>query len=80
MSAISGAVIGATVGGVAGVLINLGITKLEAIRYEERIREGSILISVHDINDREVQHVKGIFKAEGADDIAAFHAATGDSV
>jgi hypothetical protein len=79
MSAISGAAIGATVGGVAGVLIGLGITKIEADRYEARIRAGSILISVHDISDREVKHVRGIFNDEGADDIAAFRVAAGNN-
>jgi hypothetical protein len=78
MSAIGGATIGATVGGVAGVLINLGITKLEADHYEAHIRAGSILISVHDINDQEINHVKRIFSEEGANDIAEFRLAAGD--
>jgi hypothetical protein len=79
MSAISGAAIGAAVGGVAGILIGLGIAKSEADRYEERIRSGSILISVHQINDREVRLVKGIFSGEGAEDIVAIPAAPGDA-
>lgn len=47
MAALSGAAVGAAVGGIAGALIGLGIPEYEAKRYEGKIRDGRILISVH---------------------------------
>jgi hypothetical protein len=70
MAALSGAAIGATVGGLTGTLIGLGIPEFEAKRYEGKIREGRILISVHAIDGKEVSRVKDIFKQEGAEDIS----------
>jgi hypothetical protein len=46
LAALSGAAAGATVGGITGGLIGLGIPELEAKRYENRLAEGNILISV----------------------------------
>src|SRR5439155_10866804 len=36
-----------TLGGIAGALIGLGIPEYEAKRYEGRVRNGGILLSVH---------------------------------
>src|SRR5688572_11489129 len=47
MAALGGAAVGGTVGGITGALIGLGIPEYEAKRYEGKIREGGILISVH---------------------------------
>ena len=75
MAALSGAAIGATVGGVAGGLIGLGIPELEAKRYEGKIKEGNILISVHTDNSDEIAKAKDIFTKAGAQDICT----TGES-
>jgi len=69
IAALSGAAIGATVGGVAGGLIGLGIPELEAKRYEGKIKEGNILISVHAENSAEITRAKDIFTKAGAQDI-----------
>lgn len=69
MAALGGAAIGAAVGGVAGGLIGLGIPELEAKRYEGKIQEGNILISVHTESSEEVAKAKEIFAACGAEDI-----------
>ena len=69
IAALSGAAIGATVGGVAGGLIGLGIPELEAKRYEGKIKEGNILISVHTENSEEITRAKDIFTKAGAQDI-----------
>ena len=71
MAALSGAAIGAAAGGVAGGLIGMGIPELEAKRYEGKIKEGNILISVHTENSDEISRAKDIFKAAGAQDICA---------
>lgn len=68
-----GAVAGA--GGIAGALIGLGIPELEAKRYEGKIKEGNILISVHTANSSELGRAKDIFAQAKAQDICA----TGES-
>ena len=69
IAALSGVAIGATVGGIAGGLIGLGIPELEAKRYEGKIKEGNILISVHTDNSAEISRAKDIFTKAGAEDI-----------
>ncbi len=70
MSALAGVAAGATAGGLAGLLIGLGVPEYEAKRYENRIRGGNILISVHTEDGNEVSRAKDLFKREGAEDIA----------
>jgi len=69
MAALSGAAVGAAVGGVAGGLIGLGIPEIEAKRYEGKIREGNLLLSVHTENSEEITRAKDIFTKAGAQDI-----------
>ena len=69
IAALSGAAIGATVGGIAGGLIGLGIPEIEAKRYEGKINEGNILLSVHTENSEEITRAKDIFTRAGAQDI-----------
>ena len=69
LAALSGAAIGATVGGIAGGLIGMGIPEIEAKRYEGKIKEGNILISVHTENSDEIKRAKEIFTESGAQDI-----------
>ena len=70
MAALSGAAIGGAVGGITGSLIGLGIPELEAKRYEGKIREGNILISVHNVDSTISTLSKRIFLEEGATDIS----------
>jgi uncharacterized protein (TIGR02271 family) len=70
MAALSGGAIGAGVGGLAGALVGLGIPEYEAKRYEGKVKEGGILISVHSENNDETNRAKGIFKEAGAHDIS----------
>ncbi len=76
IAALSGAAIGATVGGIAGGLIGLGIPEIEAKRYEGKIKEGNILISVHTENSDEISKAKDIFTHAGAQDICVTGEAT----
>ncbi len=69
IAALSGAAIGAAVGGIAGGLIGLGIPELEAKRYENKLKEGNILISVHTESSDEIARAKDIFTKAGAQDI-----------
>ena len=70
VAALSGAAAGAALGGLTGALIGLGIPEYEAKRYEGRIKEGNILISVHMEDSTEVARAKAIFERAGAEDIA----------
>ncbi len=69
MAALSGVAVGATVGGLTGALIGLGIPEVEAKRYEGKVKDGNILISVHVRNGDEVAQVKKYFERAGATDI-----------
>jgi hypothetical protein len=71
MAALGGAAVGGTVGGIAGALVGLGIPEYEAKRYEGKIREGNILLSVHSDDSDETREAKEIFKQAGANDISS---------
>lgn len=69
MAALAGAGAGGTVGWIAGVLIGMGIPEYEANRYEGRIKEGGILLSVHADDSDWKNKGKEILKRTGAEDI-----------
>ena len=71
MAALSGLAVGATVGGVGGALIGLGVPELEAKRYENKVKDGNILISAHANSHEEVKIAKRIFKDADASDISS---------
>ncbi len=69
LAALSGAAAGAAVGGVTGALVGLGIPEIEAKQYEEKIKGGNILMSVHveDLDHR--KKAKRILEQSHASDI-----------
>src|ERR1700719_3516927 len=71
MAALSGGAIGAVGGGLTGAMIGLGIPEYEAKRYEGKVKEGGILISVHAESNEETNRAKDVFKEEGAHDISS---------
>src|ERR1700719_2313968 len=79
MAALSGGAIGAGVGGLTGALVGLGIPEYEAKRYEGKVKEGGILISVHSDSNDETKQAKDIFKESGAHDISSTGEAHSDS-
>jgi len=62
---------GGTVGGLIGALVGMGIPEYEARRYEGRVRDGGILLSVHCQTPGEILRAREILTATGAADIAA---------
>jgi hypothetical protein len=70
MAALAGAAGGAAVLGVAGALIGMGIPEYEAKRYEGKVKDGNILMSVHAEDSRERERAKEIFVKGGAEDIS----------
>lgn len=70
VAALSGAAAGAAVGGFTGALIGMGIPEYEAKRYEGKIKEGNILISVHTEDSKERKRAKTIFEQADAKDVS----------
>lgn len=71
MAALSGAAIGTATGGIVGALIGMGIPEFEAKRYDAKIREGNILISVHTDDSKQRGVAKEVFERHNAEDIAS---------
>jgi hypothetical protein len=69
-AALSAAAVGGAVGGIAGSLIGLGIPEYEAKRYEGKVKQGGILLSVHADDGDDVTRAKEIFEEAEAHDIS----------
>jgi hypothetical protein len=79
LAALAGSVVGAVVGetageavsGITGALIGMGIPEHEARRYEERIKSGRILLSVHCDESDWTKKAKEILERTGAEDVSS---------
>lgn len=69
---------GGVVGGVTGAMIGLGIPEYEAKRYEGRLRNGGILLSVHCDDHKWSEAAKRILERTGASDVASTTEAPAD--
>ena len=78
MGALSGLGIGATAGGIVGGLIGLGIPEFEAKVYDEKLKAGHYLISVHAHDGDDVDRAKQVFNAGNAQDISVSSMASAD--
>lgn len=78
MATLAGIGSGGVVGGVIGALVGMGIPEFEAKRYEGRIKEGGILLSVHCDNSDWVSKAKDLLKQTGADDVSSAGEASAD--
>jgi len=79
VAALAGAGAGGAVGGLTGALIGAGIPEYEAKRYEGRIKEGGILMSVHCDNSEWTKKAKDILERTGAEDVASSGEAGADT-
>jgi hypothetical protein len=70
MGALAGVGIGGVTGGIVGALIGMGIPEYEAKRYEGRVKNGGILMSVHVDDGDWADRAKDILKRTGAEDIS----------
>src|SRR5690242_19242217 len=66
VAALTGVGVGGAIGGISGALIGMGIPEYEAKRYEGRVREGGILLSVHSDNSEWTKRAKDILERTGA--------------
>ena len=71
MGALAGLGVGGAVGGIVGALVGMGIPEYEAKRYEGRIKEGGILLSVHCDTSEQIDRAKDTLKRTGAEDISS---------
>ncbi|HEX9760898.1 MAG TPA: hypothetical protein VGA40_08255 [Candidatus Acidoferrales bacterium] len=78
MAALAGAGVGGAVGGIGGALVGLGIPEYVAKRYEGRVKDGGILLSVHSDNSEWTKRAHEILERTGAQDIASTGEASAD--
>ena len=71
MGALAGLGVGSAVGGLVGALVGLGIPEYEAKRYEGRIKNGGVLLSVHCDTSEEIDKAERVLKSSGAEDISS---------
>ncbi len=71
IGALAGIGSGGVLGGIIGGLVGMGIPEFEAKRYEGRIKNGGILLSVHCDNSEWVGKAKEILKHTGGEDVSS---------
>jgi hypothetical protein len=71
MAALAGLGVGGAVGGLIGALVGMGIPEYEAKRYEGRVKDGGVLLSVHCDTSDEISRAKDLLKQTGAEDISS---------
>ena len=78
MAALAGAGVGGAVGGLTGALIGMGIPEYEAKRYEGRVKDGGVLLSVHSDSSEWTKKAKEILERTGAEDVSSTGEASAD--
>jgi hypothetical protein len=78
MAALAGVGAGGAIGGITGALVGMGIPEYEAKRYEGRIKEGGILLSVHSDSSDWTKKAKEILERSGARDVSSTGEASAD--
>ena len=78
LSGLAGLGAGGAFGGLIGALVGMGIPEYEAKRYEGRIKDGGILLSVHCDSAAEISRAKDLLKQTGAQDVSSSGEATAD--
>jgi hypothetical protein len=75
---LAGAGAGGAIGGLTGALIGMGIPEYEAKRYEGRVKNGGILLSVHCDSSEWTKKAKDILERTGAEDVSSTGEAAAD--
>jgi len=71
MGTLAGIGAGGAVGGLVGALVGMGIPEYEAKRYEGRVKDGGILLSVHCDDSDWTDRAKKILEQTGATDVSS---------
>ncbi|MFZ5425052.1 MAG: low temperature-induced protein [Patescibacteria group bacterium] len=61
----SGAIAGSLVGGIAGALKEIGVDEQLAVKYEEDLKQGYLIVGVT-ARDGDTQRIKDVFSSNGA--------------
>jgi hypothetical protein len=78
VAALAGVGAGGAIGGITGALIGMGIPEYEAKRYEGRVKNGGILLSVHCDSSDWTKKAKEILEKTGAEDVSSSSEAKAD--
>ena len=79
MAGLAGLGVGGAVGGLTGALVGMGIPEFEAKRYEGRLQQGGILLSVHCDTAGEIARAKEVVVATGAEHVSSSKESTVDT-
>lgn len=74
--ALGDAIAGGAVGAVAGALIGMRIPDHQAKQYEESLRHGAAIVSVHAQNEKELESAMQVLTDAGAEDLHRVRAET----
>ncbi len=75
VAALAGVGAGGAAGGIIGALVGMGIPEYEAKRYEGRVKDGGVLLSVHCDTSKQIERAKELLHNTGAEDVSS----TGES-
>lgn len=78
VAALAGIGAGGTVGGFVGALVGMGIPEYEAKRYEGRVKDGGVLLSVHCDTSEEITRAKDVLTRTQAEDVSSAREASSD--
>jgi len=78
VAALAGVGVGGAVGGITGALVGMGIPEYEAKRFEGRIKDGGILLSVHCDESDWTRKAKDILERTGAEEVSSTGEADAD--
>lgn len=73
-AALTGAGVGIVAGGLVGALIGQGIPEEHAREYEEHVRRGAMLLTIHTAGDEQTKTASGILERFGALDVRKYMA------
>jgi hypothetical protein len=62
--------VGGAFGGLVGAFVGMGVPEYEAKRYEGRVKEGGVLLSVHCETSDQISRAKDLLMQTGAEDIS----------
>lgn len=69
MATLAGIGAGGTLGGIVGALVGAGIPEYEAKRYENRLKQGGILIAIRAMSDDQTKLLKDLLQKNGVEDV-----------
>lgn len=74
LSTVAGAGIGAAAGGLVGALVGHGLPETDARGYEEHVRRGSVLLTVHATSGEQARKARALCEQAGAADARSYQA------